>query len=385
MEDDNISDDLQAAFNELQGTNNALTIREEGQLARRSSDVDVPTRRVAEDAPATRREDKSTRRESLPANREQDEEDTTEQERRSLTTQEQDAPLARKTTDAAPSVLDKPPVTWKGPAKEEWKDLSLTVRQEIARRERQIDTTLTQTADQRRYAEVMYNTIAPFEIHLRAEGVNHVQAVDYLLKVSHVMRTGTPQARAKVLANMFFDHGVDLALLDQYITEGLDGKTGQPVKHDPVLQAIDQKLAPITNFMNEMQNARQASTQRVAQGAAQTLQQLLDDPEIGDLVDDVREDMADLLELASKRNQILPLRDAAVRAIMAHAEHSVVYNQRQLAKQAQQQTDKATQSRRAGASLQDEGAPPASGTDDEDDDTVLGAINASVRELSRRR
>lgn len=384
MEDD-ISSDLQASLTELQGTNNAITTREEGRVSRRSSDVDVPARRTAatDDLPATRRDQESSRRESLPANRQQDEEDTTDEERRQIASKEDEQTPARRTGDAA--ALERAPVTWRGPAKEEWKELSPTVRQEVMRRERQIDTTLTQTADQRRYAEVMFNAIAPYEIHLKAEGANHVQAVEHLMKMTHVMRAGTPQARARMLADLFFAHGVELALLDQYITEGMDGKPSQPARSDPMLQAIEQKLAPITNFMNEMQAARQVSTQRVAQGAAQTIQQLLDDPDIGDLVDDVREDMADLLELASKRGQILPLRDAALRAIMAHPEHSGVFNQRQLAKQAQQQTDKAVRARRAGASLQNEGAPPASENDDEDDGSVLGAIQASVRELSRRR
>lgn len=380
---DDISDDLRTTLQELQGQNNdnLPATRQPGQLARRSSDVEAPARTAARDV-ATREQEQPARRESLPANREPDEEDRTEEERRSLTTQEDEQELPGRKAPATPGPLDKPPVTWKGPAKEEWKDLSPAVRQEIARRERQIDTTLTQTADQRKYAEVMFNVIQPYEHHLRAEGANHVQAVDHLMKLAHVMRAGTPQAKAKTLSQLFFAHDVDLDLLNDYIVAGLEGK--EP-KNDPVLAAVEAQMAPVRAFMQEMQQARQSNTQRVQQSAAQTIRELLDDPEIGDMLEDVREDMADLLDLATTRGTILPLRDAAVRAIMAHPEHSVVYNQRQLAKQAQQQTDKAGRSRRAGASLQDEGAPPASEDDDQDDGTVLGAIKASVRDLSRRR
>lgn len=378
---DDISEDLHASMRELTVVDNKNeNLPATRQPARQLEVATDEPRRAARTDVATRTGGKN----EVSADRESHEEDDrTEEERRELTTEQ--APAKGRGKDNTPAPTDAfgvAPVTWKGAAKKDWPNLSLEVRQEIIRRERQIDLTLTQTADQRKYADVMYQTIAPYEIHLKAEGANHVQAVDHLMRMAHVLRAGTPQAKAKMLAGMFFDHAVDLQLLDTYITARLEGK--QP-EHDPLLATLDAKLAPITQFMQEMANVRQRGAEQTQTSAAQTINELLDDPDIGDMLEDVRQDMADLLDLATKRGKILPLRDAAVRAIMAHPEHSVTYNQRQLAKQAQQQTDKANRSRRAGVSLEDDGAPSASEDDGGEDDSILGAINASVRELSRRR
>lgn len=378
--DDDISSDIRGALTTLQeGNNNANLPAERGGSQER-----LPARESTSREPATR---ELRRQESLPANREQEEEDERlhpdeerqEPEDRQVARRQSTTPAPRPTAD-----LEVAPVSWKGDLKEEWKTLSIPVRQEIKRREREMAQTLSRTDEERRYAHAIYSAIKPYEAHIRAEKSNHVQAVQHLFEMAHIMRSGTVQQRAELIADLFFRHEVPIILVDQVLTRRLQGAPG-PGAADPVRDMVRQELAPVREFMETVSSGRARSADDTAKEFEKTFQQLLSDPDIGDMVDDqeIRETMADLLDVAGKRGQILNLRDAAVRAIMAHPEFGPIYQQRQLEKQAQQQQDRVSKAKRAGASLSDDGAPSATNEDDEGDGSVGADLRASIAQLTR--
>lgn len=356
-----MEDDIRGALQELQ-TPSRTNLPAERQ----------PAQDDGERLPAKRRE------ESLPANREQEAED----EREHPDERDEEAQPAVRTPTRAPAALETPPVAWKGPLKDEWKSLSEPVRREIQRREREIAQTLSRTDEERRYANAIYSAIKPYEHHILAENSNHVQAVQHLFQMSHIMRSGSVAQKADLIAELFFRHDVPIIAVDDALKRRLGG--GQPAPADPVRQALQQELQPIREFMNSVAQTRARSTEKVATSAQQEWTDLQADSEIGDLLEDVREDIADILDIASKRGRVVPLRDAAVRAIMAHDELGPIYQQRQLDKKAQELKEKANKSRRAGASLEDDGAPTAQENDD-DDSSLEADLRSSIRQLNRQR
>lgn len=365
-----MEDDIHGALTVLQGDQNEQrlpAVRQEPQLP-------------AERAPASDGDDQriQRRQESLPANREQEAEDD-RQHPDEQTGQEVGQPIQREVVPRR-QAIDRAPVAWRGPVKEKWEALPEDVRAEISRREREMAQTLSRTDTERRYASEMFGAIKPYEALLNKLGASHVDAVKHLFEMTHVMHTGTQQQKAELIAELFFRHEVPIQLVDQVLIRRLNGQADPA---DPVRNLVQQELAPVRELLAQMQQARAGAGVAVQQKAQQTLEELYNDPDIGDMVDEVREDMADLLDLATKRGQVLPLRDAAVRAILAHPELGDIYQQRRIQSSAQQQADKVQRARRAGASLPDDGAPVSSQDEDEGDGTVGADLRASILRLSR--
>jgi hypothetical protein len=272
------------------------------------------------------------------------------------------------------------PISWKPATREMWNKLPVEVQAEVIRREREVDNALRTSADSRKFMEGFQQMVAPFEMHFRAEGVNAMQAVDHMLQLGAQMRAGSPTTKANIIATLVRQHGVDINLLDQVLTAQLRG--GPAPQDNPILQQLDQRLKPLTDFMAQMQGMQQQSQQRTTQQAEQTLEEFLADP-ANEFVADVADDMADLLDMASRRGQKMSLQDAYSRATLLHPEIAAILAQRQLTQQATQQTEAARKAQQASASPASAGAPSQGGGNEESDD-IRSAVVASVNQLSRR-
>ena len=275
--------------------------------------------------------------------------------------------------------MARAPVSWKPEVREKWATLDPTVQAEINRRENDINTAMREAAPLRRTLEQVNAVVAPYMHMFQAEGVQPLQAIESLLRTAASLRTAAPQQKAALVAQMIGQFNVDIGMLDQVLTQRL-GPNGQ-MQPDPmqgVLHQIDQRLAPVQQFMTEFQQMRR-------QGAVAPVQSEIDtfanDPK-NEFFNDVREIMADMLEAASQRGQILSLQDAYNRATMLHPQIADILAQRRLASAAQRSQQAADQARQAGASVSGNGAPPQ-GSEPEAGDDVRSALTASISQLSR--
>ena len=141
-----------------------------------------------------------------------------------------------------------------------------------------------------------------------------------------------------------------------------------------VLQQLQnqQQLAPMQQFMSQFQQAQYAKQQEVQQQAVSEVGQFLDKAEFGE---DVREEMADIMELAQKRGREISLADAYKQACMINSKVRTVLQGRAKAKGAQQLQGAATKAKAAAVSVS--GAPalnvPQQGATD-----VRSAIEAAL-------
>jgi len=275
---------------------------------------------------------------------------------------------------------DRAPASWKPELREHWATLPDGVRSEIYRRESEVQRTLQETAEARKTAEAVMKTIAPYEAFIKAENSNPLQAIDNLMSTAARLRTGTAPELAQLVAGIVNQFGV--GRFGNAFIEQLDGAlAGQTPKVDPqqnaIEQVLNQKLAPVQQMLNQFQQAQAQQQQMVQQQAVNEVEQFLSKAEFGN---DVREDMADILEVAQRRGINMTLQDAYKKAVMMNDNVRSVLTQRVQSQKAQSQTQAAQRARSAAVSVS--GAAPMGGMQAPVTD-VRSAIEAAIVSTSR--
>jgi hypothetical protein len=254
------------------------------------------------------------------------------------------------------------------------------VRAEIQRREVEVARTLQETAEARRTAESVMKTIEPYQAFIRAENSNPLQAIDNLMSTAARLRTGTAPELAQMVAGIVNQFGI--GRFGNGFIDMLDGAlAGQTPKQDPqqlaMEQALNQRLAPMQNMLTQFQQAQVMQQQQVAQAAQSEVSTFLERAEFGN---DVREDMADLIEAAERRGQRLSLPDAYKKACLMNDTVRSVISQRVRAQGAQQGTQAAQKAK--SAAVQVSGSAPMGALKQETTD-VRSAIEAAITMTSR--
>lgn len=275
---------------------------------------------------------------------------------------------------------ERAPASWRPEVREHWAQLPDTVRSEIARRESEVQRTLQETAEARKTAEAVMRTISPYEAYIKAEGANPLQAIDNLMATAVRLRTGTAPDLANLVAGMVKQFGI--GRFGNGFIEMLDGAlAGQQPQGDPqqlaVQQAVQQQLAPVQQMLSQFQQAQAMQQQQLAQSAQTEVQSFISQAEFGD---DVREDMADIMETAQRRGQNITLADAYRKACLMNDQVRSVLQQRQQASRAQQQTQVAQRAR--ASAVQVSGAAPV-GALKQDPTDIRSAIEAAIAATSR--
>jgi predicted Zn-ribbon and HTH transcriptional regulator len=130
-------------------------------------------------------------------------------------------------------------------------------------------------------------------------------------------------------------------------------------------------------MLTQFQQAQLMQQQQLQQSAAQEVGNFLSQAEFGE---DVREDMADILESAQRKGQNLTLADAYRKACMMNDNVRSVLIQRQKASGAQQQTQAAQRAK--ASAVQVSGSAPMGGMKQDPTDirsAIEAAIAANVR------
>ena len=275
---------------------------------------------------------------------------------------------------------ERAPASWRPEIREHWGQLPEPVRAEIARREVEVQRTLQESAEARKTVDAVMKTIAPYEAFIKAENSNPLQAIDNLMSTAARLRTGTAPELAQMVAGIVNQFGV--GRFGNGFIEALDqALAGQTPQVDPqqaaIEQVLNQRLAPVQQMLTQFQQAQLVQQQQVQERAVNEVADFLSKAEFGE---DVREDMADLLETAQRRGQTLSLADAYKKACLMNDNVRAVISQRVKAQSAQQQTQAAQKAR--SAAVQVSGAAPVGAMRQEPTD-VRSAIEAAIQMTSR--
>lgn len=264
-------------------------------------------------------------------------------------------------SEPKPAREERAPQSWKPETREHWKALPAEVRGEIARREGEFTRLMQETAESRRFSDAVMKTIAPYEHFIRAENSNPIQAIDNLMATAARLRTGTAPELAGLMTGLIqqfgvgrFGHG-----FIEYLDQALVGQTPQEDPREVAIRRqLEQEIAPVRQFMSELQQARQQQEVAQQQAAGSEVQGFLANHEFAM---DVKEDMADLIELASKRGREMSLEEAYDRACRAHPEIGKIFAKRDAASQAASRNQVAQKARAASVSVGGAPTPGPSG------------------------
>ena len=275
---------------------------------------------------------------------------------------------------------EKAPASWRPDIREHWGTLPEPVRAEIQRRETEVARTLQETAEARKTAEAVMKTIEPYQAFIKAENSNPLQAIDNLMSTAARLRTGTAPELATLVAGIVNQFGT--GRFGNGFIELLDGAlAGQTPKQDPqqlaMEQVLNQRLAPMQNMLTQFQQAQIQQQQQASQAAQTEVSTFLQRAEFGE---DVREDMADIIEAAQRRGQNISLQDAYKKACLMNDSVRAVIGQRAKARGAQQTTQAAQKAR--SAAVQVSGSAPMGALKQEATD-VRTAIEAAIQMSSR--
>ena len=239
---------------------------------------------------------------------------------------------------------DKAPVSWKPAIREHWGKLPEEVKAEVNRREREIQNGLQQASGHRKVAEEYYRVVAPFQDLIQAQGSNPAQAIHQLMSTAAVLTNGSQQKKAETVRNIINEYGVDIPTLDKILS-------GEPVKDDPnasLLTAMDEKLAPMNEFMGRVTSMQQGNAQQMNTEADQSIDEFAENH---DFYEDLRDDMADLLEMSANRGRSMSMEEAYEKAGAAHPEISKIMSQRKAADENKLTAEAAQKKRDAASSV----------------------------------
>lgn len=279
-----------------------------------------------------------------------------------------------------PAQPQKAPASWRPEEREGWEKIDPRHQAAISRREGEVNTVLQRTAAARQFAQEMAQVIQPFMPMIQEDNSTPMQAVQNMMTYAAILRTAPPAQKAKAVASLISQFNVPIEELDTELQAVLKNRPQQSAEISQLMSAIDQRLAPVQQFMQGMQQSRaQQSTAEVST----ELETFFNDP-AHEFAHDVANEMADLMELAAHRGQKLSLQDAYKRATMAHPEIARLVSERTLGQTAAQRTAAAGKAKSAAVSLPSSAAPGASSGEEVDDGSLRSALRASIREHNSR-
>lgn len=258
---------------------------------------------------------------------------------------------------------DKPPVGLSATAREAWKDTPKAVRDEVAKREKDFAMGIQKYAENAQRANQMDQAMAPFQQYFALSGEPPAKTVQTLLSTASTLQMGTPAQKAQTVANLIQQFAVDVPALDHLLSgSDVPRETQEASQIERLLQ---EKLAPYEQHMAALQAQQAAAAQQGQQQIMSELQQFQSDPK-NEFYNDVRGDMADILDMAGKRGQNMTLDEAYRRACMLHPEVSKIMETRNLAPTPQQ--------KRAASSIK---GSSGGSTTEQVGDSVQDALNAA--------
>lgn len=197
-------------------------------------------------------------------------------------------------TPAAPPL--KAPQSWKPAVRELVAKLPPEFRpivEESLRREREIGLALQQRADADRTAGAFTDAVRPYETLIRASGQQPHQYVGTLLQTAHNLLYGPAGSKPDLLADLIMQAGVPPDALDRALVARMTGqRQAAPQGHQQ--QFADPR---VDKLLQQLEAAKTERTTSAAAEADQTAEEFAGSHEF---FEDVREDMANILDVWAK-------------------------------------------------------------------------------------
>lgn len=215
----------------------------------------------------------------------------------------------------------KPPASWTPGAREEWQNLSPRVKAEVQKREWEAQKVVQESASARQFISAFENVVRPYEMFIRAENSNPLQAVQNLMQTAADLRVGPPAQKANLIAGLVQQYGIDVGMLDAALDKMLNGR-GNGIQESQQQQfrdpRVDQLLAQQQRQMQERDRQQQTEVRSTLNKFAET----------HEFYSDVAATMADLVDVRTKQGQDIDLEKIYQHACQMNDEVRSILSQR---------------------------------------------------------
>lgn len=240
-----------------------------------------------------------------------------------------DASRGEQPAKTGREVSDRAPNSWKPAAREDWANIPARARAEIQRRETEIQKELSQTATIRKFSQDLAQIVQPHLPVLQAQSIAPLQAIDVLLKNANVLYRGSPEQKARQIAQIMSTYGVDVRILDkvlssQPIPDNMKGGGNQPINDT----TIPRWAKGLFDYVNGQQTREQQRLEAIQADADNEVNEGL---QKFPYLQDLRHDVADILESAAKRGRVMTMEQAYERAVALDPEISQIVAQQKAA------------------------------------------------------
>ena len=226
------------------------------------------------------------------------------------------APGAATQPAADPGAVQEPhakaPVSWKPEEREHWNAIPAAAREAVQRREMEVTRALQESSESRRGIDAIRQTLAPYMPNIQAaNGGDAIGAIKTFFDYDNRLRHGSQIEKARAVTALIKGYGVDITALDTELAGAQHSP--QSAQQDAVAQALQRELAPMRDYIAQMQQREAERAQHAEQNIAQTVEQSIGQfaaaPE-NKHFQAVRNDMADLLDLAKMQGRDMTLKQA---------------------------------------------------------------------------
>lgn len=248
--------------------------------------------------------------------------------------------------DKKTSNLDKAPTSWGVQRNELWNKTPPEVRAMISKREAEIQQGMSQAGRIRQIAEEYHKVITPFENIIRSMNSTPSEAITNVMTTATALIIGTQEQKCAVITEMVQRYGVDLKELDTMLTKAIE-RGGGKLTHiggQPAPAPIDPRFKPLFDMEQRLRQAEIDKQQRLQTEAAEHIATVHDEP----YYEDVRDDMADIMEISAKRGHIMTIKEAYDKACQIHPEISKLIAPK---KQPRSPSDALARARRASSTV----------------------------------
>jgi hypothetical protein len=212
----------------------------------------------------------------------------------------------------------KAPLDWGPQEREQWSKIPPALQRKIVAREKEMSDSMANTADARQTHDYIAQLGQSYAPVLAAEGAQSpLHAIKSLFDTVASLRMGTASDKAKTMGQLITHYGIDINALDSVLA----GQEPQHGPHSEIEKMLDQRLAPVNQMMQSLGDMQQQKQQANQQQVQTEIQQFAQENEF---LGDVRNDMADLIDMAAKQGRNLTLQEAYDRACSLNPQISSV-------------------------------------------------------------
>jgi hypothetical protein len=212
----------------------------------------------------------------------------------------------------------KAPMDWGPQEREQWSKIPRNLQEKVMDREKELNSLMQSTVDARKtHSEFEQLSNRYGSVMSSIAGNTPMDRVSSLFDTVSNLRTGSNIQKAQIIADMISSFDVDINTLDSAIVGAAPSQQNQ--QQSDIERMISDRFAPFEQQLGQQNAYKQQQETQQQEAAVSEVQKFAETAE-GEFLQDVRYDMADLIDMANARGQYPTLKEAYDKACILNPE-----------------------------------------------------------------